>query len=128
VSKAVLDASAILAILFKEPGGDVARGHLADSMVSAVNLSEVACKAGEAGMPLEEVSRLMAALSCMVVPFDGEQAYVAASLRVATRSRGLSLADRACLALGLHASTTVVTADRKWLGLKLGVEVIGIRA
>jgi ribonuclease VapC len=127
VSRAVLDSSAILALLFKEPGGKEVAGRLPGSLLSAVNLSEVVTKAVDTGMSLEEARLVAAGLPCEIVPFDGEHAFLAAALRGATRSFGLSLGDRACLALGLNTGHPVVTADRMWNAVEVGVQVINIR-
>ena len=62
-----------------------------------------------------------------MVPFDAEQAYAADGLRTSTRERGLSLADRACLALALQLGAPVLTADRAWEGLVPGVGLEWIR-
>jgi len=62
-----------------------------------------------------------------VIPFDGLQARTAARLRAMTRHAGLSLGDRACLALGDRLGYPVVTADRVWAGLQVGTEIIMIR-
>jgi PIN domain nuclease of toxin-antitoxin system len=94
---------------------------------SAVNLSEVVTKAIDTGMTLEEARLVVAGLPCEIVPFDVEQAFLAAALRGATRSFGLSLGDRACLALGLNTGHPVVTADRVWDQCDVGVQVIRIR-
>jgi PIN domain nuclease of toxin-antitoxin system len=127
VSRAVLDSSAILALLFKEPGCQEVAGCLPGSLLSAVNLSEVVTKAVDTGMTLEETRLVVAGLPCELVPFDGEHAFLAAALRGATRAFGLSLGDRACLALGLNTGHPVVTADRMWEKCDVGVQVIRIR-
>lgn len=127
MNRAVLDASALLALLFKEPGGEKVVARLPGSMLSAVNLSEVVAKAVDLGMTLEESRTVTAGLPCRVVPFDGEQAYLAGALRPATRTFGFSLGDRACLALGLKSGCPVVTADRRWGECDVGVEIIHVR-
>jgi ribonuclease VapC len=127
VSRAVLDASALLALLFKEPGGENVIERLPGSMLSAVNLSEVVTKSIDTGMTLEEARLVVAGLPCQIVPFDGEHAYLRGALRPATRPFGLSLGDRACLALGLKTGWPVVTAERIWAECDVGVQVIRIR-
>jgi ribonuclease VapC len=127
VSRSVLDSSALLALLFKEPGGQAVLGHLPGSLLSAVNLSEVVSKAVETGMSLEEARRVLTEFPCEVVPFDGEHAYLTAGLRAGTRTFGLSLGDRACLALGLQTALPVVTADRDWDKCDVGVKIVRIR-
>lgn len=127
VSRAVLDSSAVLALLFNEPGGKAVADHLSGSLLSAVNLSEAVTKLADAGATPDEARRVVAGLPCEIVPFDEEQAFLAAALRGATKSFGLSLGDRACLALGIQRDVPVVTADRVWGAVGAGVKVISIR-
>jgi ribonuclease VapC len=127
VTRAVLDASALLAVMFKEAGAENVIGYLPGAMVSAVNLAETLTRSIDAGMTLEAARRMVFAFMCEVVPFDDEYASLTASLRTSTRPFGVSLADRACLALGLNTGYPIVTADRKWDRLDVGVKVIQIR-
>ena len=127
MSRSILDASALLALLFREAGGEAVVEHLSGSLLSAVNFSEVLCKTIEHGMIPEEASQVLAEFPCEIVAFDRESASMNAALRVATRSRGLSHGDRACLALGLKTGLPVVTADRQWGECGLDVRVILIR-
>lgn len=96
-------------------------------MISTVNLSEVVATAVERGLMLESVMPGLTRLSLEVIPFDAEQAYLAASLRPATRKLRLSLGDRACLALGLKKGLPVLTADKLWATADVGVQVEVIR-
>jgi PIN domain nuclease of toxin-antitoxin system len=127
VSKVVLDASALLAVLLEEPGAENVGPHLTMAVMSAVNLSEVVATAVERGLLLESVLPVLDRLSLQIIPFDAEQAYLAASFRPATRKLGLSLGDRACLALGLKVGLLVLTADQLWAKANVGVEVQLIR-
>jgi ribonuclease VapC len=127
VPPAVLDASVILAVLFGEPGMEVALPHVPGAYVSAVNLSEVVAKCVERGKPLDQVAALLGELPIVVVPFDDRMAYLTAGLRVTTRQFGLSLADRCCLALGLDKQALVLTTDTEWSRLSLGVEIRQLR-
>lgn len=95
--------------------------------MSAVNLSEVASKMVEAGIDAAEARGVLSALQIEVVAFDEEAAYAASALRSATRKAGLSLGDRACVALGLRLGVPVVTTDRTWRNLSLPVEIILLR-
>lgn len=126
-SGVVLDASAVLAVLFEEEGAAVVARHLIGGCVSAVNHSEVLARAARRCDSTEMASRQVDRLRLTVVPFDAEQAVVTASLVPAGRPLGLSLADRACLALGLVRGRAVLTADRAWAGLDIGVAVEVIR-
>ncbi len=123
----VLDASALLALVNQEPGQDIVAAVLPRSLVSAVNASELVAKLTDQGMPENEVQDVLAALNLAVVPFDEGQGLVAGYLRAVTKHLRLSLGDRACLALGLQAQCPVVTADKAWAKLELGVEVQVIR-
>ncbi len=127
MSSVVLDSSALLAAILGEPGAERVEAHLTSASMSAVNLSEVAAKAVERGYQLDGVIAELSRLSIEYVPFDADLAYVAASLRLATRHIGLSLGDRACLALGLKTGLPVLTADRAWASVDLGVNVDIIR-
>jgi ribonuclease VapC len=123
----IADSSAVLALLKQEPFRGFDPRRLFGATISAVNLSEVFDKLHSGGLSEEEADEAVAELSLGVVDFDEPQARVAAFLRQQTRRAGLSLGDRACLALGLRRGEPVVTADRAWASLDLGVEVILIR-
>jgi PIN domain nuclease of toxin-antitoxin system len=123
----VLDASALLTFLLAEPGGEAVAGRLRNSALSAVNYAETLARSAERGKPLAEAVAAISRLQLRVVPFDAGQAEVAASLRAATRPLGLSLADRACLALALTRGLPALTADRVWAQLDVGVTVECVR-
>ena len=127
MSEAVLDASALLAFLRKEPGAVKVERVLTGACMSAVNLSETLAKLIEYGNRLEEVVFQIDRLRIPVVPFDAELARIAASLRVATRQAGLSLGDRACLALALKTGLPALTTEEEWLRCDTGVKVVKIR-
>lgn len=123
----VADASAILAALKNEQFGYVDPRLLVGATVSAVNLCEVLSKLHDDGLNDAQADAAVAAMDLHVVPFDGPQARTAARMRSATRHAGLSLGDRACLALGDKLGHRVVTADRLWASLDVGVEIVMIR-
>lgn len=130
MSPHVLDASALLALLHQEPGWEAVRDLLLleNHVISSVNVAEVIGKAREGGIPLPEVEALLASLNLDVRPFDTAQALIAGDLRPATRSAGLSLGDRACLALAMSLKGTAITADRAWQALPaLPVPIVNIR-
>ena len=116
----VYDASALLAVVFDEPGADAVMQCLntPGGEVSAVNWSEVGAKLVERGLPGAEVAGELSAFALDVVAFDAEQADVAAGLRKSTRALGLSLGDRCCLALGRVRNARIITADASWAGLE----------
>ena len=123
----VLDASALIAVLREEPGAAAVEGLLDSAAISAVNLSEVQAKLVERGTPAASAWSWLIDLGLEVVDFDLPQARIAGDLRCPTRSRGLSFADRACLALAQVLQRPAVTADRAWADLEVGVEIRMIR-
>lgn len=127
MSEFILDASALLALVREEPGATEVAQALKSAAVSAVNLSEVVAKLADARMGPQQIRDALEALDLEVMPFDSEAAYAAGFLRPTTREIGLSLADRACLALAAHLGATAITADRRWLDLPLPVAVRSIR-
>jgi len=123
----VLDASAVLALLQEEPGSRTVEEWLPGAAISSVNLSEVAGKLLELGMPEQEAAGALQVLGMKVVPFHEELAWRAAALRTSTRALGLSLGDRACLATGIFLDRPVITADRTWSRIDLPVRILCIR-
>jgi len=111
VNSVVLDASALLALVYAEPGSDVVGALLPNARISAVNLSEVAAKLAEGGMTAPDIHAALDGLGLSVVPFDADLAYAAGLLRAATKAAGLSLGDRACLALAARLGLPALTAD-----------------
>ena len=122
-----LDASALMAVVLNEPGADVVIRELREAIIGAVNLSEVVAKLVDRGGTEEAIRHRMELLSLDVRPFDAELAYQAGLLRMATRHRGLSFGDRACLALGRREDVPVLTAERAWADLDVGVRIVVIR-
>jgi PIN domain nuclease of toxin-antitoxin system len=92
--------------------------------IGTVNLAEVAAKLAEVGIAEPAIRQAIGSLGLDVHDFDAELAYISGMLRATTRQLGLSLGDRACLALGRRLGVPVVTADRTWLGLGFDVQVI----
>lgn len=119
----VLDASALLAALNDEPGAQSVQAVLDEARISAVNLSEVVAKLQDRGVPDAEIDEILIDLDLTVTPFDAEQAVRAGKLRTTTRRQGLSLGDRACLALAASTGGTALTTDKAWTNLKLDVRV-----
>ena len=127
MTEAVLDASALLALLNAEPGADIVVAALPTSVISAVNFSEVVATLMVEGMPEAGIKEAMQGLPLEIVPFDIEQAYAAGALRPTTRSLGLSLGDRGCLSLARMLGIPALITDRAWGQLDVGVEVRVIR-
>lgn len=123
----VLDASAVLALVNGEPGADVVRRHLPGSVMSLVNAIEVGSKLMDKGLSPEEAWDTLDLLDISLVDLDLELAVTATALRDATRPGGLSLADRACLAVAIRDSVPAFTADRAWAALDLPCPIELIR-
>ena len=123
----VLDASALLAFLHQEAGGASVREYLADAVISCVNWSEVVQKSLVSGADVRGMREDLTDLGLVVRPFSVWQAEMAGRLAPATSHLGLSLGDRACLALALDLELPVLTADRVWAKLSLGLEIRVIR-
>jgi ribonuclease VapC len=124
----IIDASAFLAFLHDEPGAEVVRKHLPHVLISTLNFCEVIGKYTQrANLPVEDIRCRLHILTSDIIPFDEHQAFLAASWHKAPQPFGLSLADRACLALAKQRGLPVLTADRIWQTLDLGVTVVLIR-
>ena len=123
----VFDSSAVLAILLDEPGAQRAAETLDDGVLSAVNASEVVARLIDQGANDDDARRALHGLGLAIRPFDEGLAVGAGLLRRSTRRHGLSLGDRACLALALRERAAVLTADRALTALELDVEVELIR-
>ena len=129
VSRVVLDASALLASAFGEPGGDVVRGLISGAIISAANWSEFFQKVQQRGVVTEGMRAELEAAGLRIVPVSALHAESAAELWPMCRPLGLSLADRLCLALALAQPSKVFTADRVWTQLSAlpALEVVCIR-
>ncbi len=124
MSNWVLDASALMAFLYGEPGIERVAGALATgAAISAVNLSEVVAKLADRGTPEREIRDTLETLGLDITEFDADDALAAGLLRPSTRAAGLSLGDRACLALGQQSGVPVLTADTLWSTLDLGPDI-----
>jgi len=122
----VLDASALLALLNAEEGAQLVQDLLPAAVISTVNLAEVVTRLCAYGMPEDEIRETLALLGLHPMPFDEEQAFQAGLLYPQVQPFGLSLGDRACLALARQVAGTAVTADRVWeeLDLEVGIQLI----
>jgi ribonuclease VapC len=122
----VLDASALLAMLQDEPGGDTVQELLETAAISSVSWSEVIQKALDRRMEIEGLRHDLEALGLEILPFTAVLAETTAQLRSATRQAGLSLGDRCCLALAAVLGLPAITADRIWpdLGLPIKIRVV----
>lgn len=124
----VLDASAALAVLFQEKGAERVGPLLPAAAMSAVNMAEVLAKLVRQGATPQEAREMFRALEIAeIAPFDEASAFMSSSLQPLTSSLMLSLGDRACLATGHLLGLPVITADREWARLGLGVKIRAIR-
>ena len=123
----VFDSSALLAMVFREHGAEVAARRLSGGIVSAVNASEVVARLVDFGTSGVDARNTLLNFGLEIRPFDTVLAVAAGQLRAATREKGLSLGDRACVALAIREQIGIVTADRAWAGLDLDVEIELIR-
>lgn len=123
----VLDASAVLCLLFNEQGANEVEKCLTGSKLSAVNFHEVIAKLSDRGVPVDALLGDLAPLDVEVMVVDRHQAEIGGMMRAATRRAGLSLGDRSCLALAKSLNAIAVTADRAWADLELGIEINIVR-
>ena len=126
-NKIVLDASALLCLLNDEPGADRVADVLTRSVIGAANLAEVVSKLRERGLPLDEVKEALGGLHLDVRPMTPGQAMIVGDLRPTTKSLGLSLGDRACLALALEMRTEVFTTDAALAAADVDLTLTNVR-
>jgi PIN domain nuclease of toxin-antitoxin system len=127
MASAVFDASVLLAHIGQEPGSDGIEELAIEALMSAVNLAEVFAKLAERGLSQDEADTIVYRYRLEVVPFDEELARQTGALRPATKSLGLSLGDRACLALAQREQLPILTADESWAKLNLGIAIKIVR-
>lgn len=123
----VLDASALLAYVFQEPGADRVKSALASAMIGAANFTEVLSRVAHKGGDVDAAIAGVDALGIPVVPVERTHAIMAAHLYPLTRAAGLSLGDRLCLALAIEQQIPVMTAERIWNTVPHGANVVLIR-
>ena len=127
MNKCVLDASAILALLNDESGAGMVQELLPVAIVSAVNFAEVVTRLSLLGMPENEIHQALDILGLTIIPLDEDLSFRTGCLAIVTKPYGLSLGDRACLALALKTGYSAVTSDRVWQDLNIEVDVKIIR-
>jgi len=128
MSDVVLDASALITLLNQEPGADQLTPEiLIRAVCSTVNMAEVQSKLVDRGVPPGNAWAATSSSIREAIDFSSDHAQLAGSLIAQTRPLGLSLGDRACLALALERKAPVYTADRSWKNLKLGIRINVIR-
>ncbi len=129
MSGVVFDSSVILAAILGEPGGDDVFDRIEEAMVSSVNVAEVYTYAAVNAFPTDAIDAFFADTGIEVVPFTHDQAVLTGRFAAVTRKAGLSLGDRACLALAAGRGADVFTADRPWAGVadELGLSITLLR-
>ncbi len=127
MTNVVLDASAALAALNDEKGASEVWPLLPGAFISAVNAAEVATKLIDTGTAAGTANEFIQRLGLEVVPFEQVDVAATANLRQTTREAGLSLGDRACLALAWRFDMPAITADRQWRNVAVDVEIRLIR-
>jgi PIN domain nuclease of toxin-antitoxin system len=123
----MFDSSAVIAFLRSEPGADVVRVNLSDAVISAVNIAEIASWIVRGGETIESAQTGLDNLDLDTIDFDDDLAMRTGALMAKTKRLGLSLGDRACLATAAREGVPVLTADRAWRDLDVGVEIQLIR-
>jgi ribonuclease VapC len=123
----MLDASALLAFLSGETGSENVPATSGQAMISAVNYAEAVSVLTRRGVPAADVCRQLSRLILDIVEFGSESAEMAGFLIEKTKSSGLSLGDRACLAEASRSKIPALTADQAWHGLDIGVPIQFIR-
>jgi len=129
MTDAVLDASAVLAVINEEPGAEKVEAVLPGAAISVFNVAEVVAKLLDNGMPAEIAEAVIEGLQLDIIDGDLAQAFRNGRLRPVTRSAGLSLGDRACLALAQQLELPALTSDKVWQSIAevADVQIVLIR-
>lgn len=123
----VLDSSAILAVLLGEPGADRVIQVLDAGLLGTVNLIETHTVMVSRGASASHAWNRILGFQCEICPLTENQARIAAELVALTRPFGVSLGDRACMALAIERNAKIYTADRIWKSIPVGIEIELIR-
>lgn len=129
MSKVILDTSALLAYLFEEEGADKVAPILEEGrgVIGSANYAELVTKLVDENMPMEEILAVISSLELEFIPQDEQQARLTGELRAVSKKFGLSLGDRACLALGLVTGLPIMTADQAWQEIPVKINLLIIR-
>lgn len=123
MTRVALDASALLAMLLGEPGGEKVKAALEGALLCAVNLAEIVSHYARLGASRPDIEAMLRPLPIQVVPVDGALSYEAGMLRLLTLPGGLSLGDRFCLALAKREGIPALTAERRWPDIAVAADV-----
>jgi ribonuclease VapC len=127
MAEVVLDASVLLAAILEEPGHEAVLELSDPALLSAVNLAEARSRLVDHGFDRKAIDTSIGLFNMTIIDFDAELADISADLRPSTRSAGLSLGDRACLALAQKRGAVALTADRAWARIDVPVEIRVVR-
>jgi len=127
MSAIVFDSSVVIAILKQERGFESAESSLSDALISTVNLLEVATYLARNSVPSETIQEVLASFPIQVMPFDESLALQTGCLYYSCKHLGLSLGDRACLALAMSRKLPVLTVDKVWSKLELNIQIQVLR-
>ncbi len=119
MTSVVLDASAVLALIRDEPGGEKVVEHIGQASISAVNLHEVIKELLLSELEEPVIRDLLGELRLEVHAHDTDAAYAAAALHRQTKEFGRGLGDRSCMALALNLGVPALTTDREWRKVKV---------
>ena len=123
MTRVALDASALLAMLLGEPGGEKVRAVLEGALLCTVNLAEIVSHYAKLGASRPDIEAMLQPLPIQVVPVDAALSYEAGMLRPLTLPGGLSLGDRYCLALAKREGIAALTAERRWPDIAVAADV-----
>lgn len=123
----VLDASALLALLHNEPGAEIVAPTLGHALISSINWTEVLQKCLTRDIPTDGMREELEAIGLTIAPFTADDAALTAELQATTRQYGLSIGDRACIALGISRKLPILTGDRAWSSADIRAEIHLIR-
>jgi PIN domain nuclease of toxin-antitoxin system len=128
MSKIVFDASALIALFAKENGYELIKKHMKDAIISSVNIAEVYKYCIETqGLTEDEARNLIKLSDIKITHFTSDQALISARLITKTKQYGLSLGDRACIALAISGGHDIISCDQIWQKLDVGVKIIMAR-
>lgn len=125
--KYIIDASALLIVIYNENSKFDCKQYFADSVIHLVNVSEVLTVLMRDGMPINIARQIVHATVPELVASNLEEASLAAEIRVKNKEYGISTGDSFCLASAKLNDFVVITADQVWTKLDLGLEIICVR-
>lgn len=127
MTKFVLDASAVTAVLRAEPGAENVIPHLPGSLISSVNMAEVYCTVRSIGSDPEQDQLLLQNMQLVHVPFCDKQAQILSSIYLVTKGSTVGIADRACMSLAMMHELPILTGDRAWISHNTGLDIVLFR-